>query len=66
MENEAVTRSSQTKADELEERLINFGVRIIRLTVNLPKTPAGRHIAESFAGFSDHHSKQLAPISGDS
>lgn len=45
MENEAVARSSQTKADELEERLISFAVRIIRLSGNLPKTPAGRHIA---------------------
>jgi len=38
-------KSSQTKADELEERLINFGVRIIKLSANLPKTPAGKHIA---------------------
>jgi hypothetical protein len=34
-------RRSQTKADELEECLISFAVRIIRLSANLPKTPAG-------------------------
>lgn len=33
-------RRSQTKADQLEERLIN-----IKLAANLPKTPAGKHIA---------------------
>ena len=33
------------RADELEERLIDFAVRIIKLTSRLPKTPAGRHIA---------------------
>ncbi len=37
--------SSQSKANELEERLINFAVRIIKLSASLPKTPAGKHIA---------------------
>src|SRR6266404_2945105 len=37
--------TSQSKAGELEERLIDFAVRIIRLTSRLPKTPAGKHIA---------------------
>jgi four helix bundle protein len=32
-------------ADELEERLVNFAVRIIKLSASLPRTPAGRHIA---------------------
>jgi four helix bundle protein len=32
-------------ADQLEQRLIDFAVRIIRLTDRLPKTAAGRHIA---------------------
>jgi four helix bundle protein len=32
-------------ADELEERLINFAVRIIKLSTVLPRTPAGKHIA---------------------
>ena len=37
--------SSQSRADELEDRLIDFAVRIIKLASHLPKTPAGRHIA---------------------
>src|SRR6266404_5710657 len=45
MENRTKTvKPSQSKADELEERLIDF-VRIIKLTSRLPKTPAGKHIA---------------------
>ena len=32
-------------ADQLEQRLIDFAVRIIRLTNRLPRTTAGRHIA---------------------
>jgi len=39
------TKASQTKAEELEGRLIDFAVRIIKLTSRLPKTPAGKHIA---------------------
>ncbi len=35
----------QARADELEDRLIEFAVRIIKLSANLPKTPAGKHIA---------------------
>ena len=31
--------------NDLEERLINFAVRIVNLSANLPKTPAGKHIA---------------------
>jgi four helix bundle protein len=34
-----------TKAEALEERLINFAVRILKLSANLPKTTAGKHIA---------------------
>jgi four helix bundle protein len=45
MEKETPRKDSQTKAIELEERLIDFAVRIIRLTAHLPKTPAGKHIA---------------------
>ena len=33
------------KGDDIEERLIDFAVRIIKLCVGLPKTPAGQHIA---------------------
>jgi len=35
----------QTKADELQERLIDFSVRIIKLSSKMPKTLVGRHIA---------------------
>ncbi len=44
MDNEPAAKSAQTRADELEERLINFAVRIIKLSANLPKTPTGKHI----------------------
>ena len=37
--------SQQSKADELEERLIDFAVRIVNLSASLPGTPAGKHIA---------------------
>jgi four helix bundle protein len=36
---------SQERADKLEERLIDFAVRIVILSANLPKTPAGKHVA---------------------
>lgn len=45
MENKLVARSPQAKADKLEERLINFAVRIIKLSASLPKTPSGKHFA---------------------
>lgn len=32
-------KSPQMRADELEERLIDFAVRVINLSANLPKTP---------------------------
>ena len=35
----------QSRADELEERLIDFVVRVVNLSANLPRTPAGKHIA---------------------
>ena len=38
-------KHSQSKADELEERLIEFAVRVIKLSASLPKTPVGKHIA---------------------
>ena len=40
-----VERDPQLRANELEERLIDFAVRIVRLSANLPKTTAGKHIA---------------------
>ena len=36
---------SRSRADELEERLIDFAVRIVKLSSCLPKTPAGKHTA---------------------
>src|SRR5215468_8857017 len=45
MEMESATKSAQSIADDLQERLIDFAVRIIRLSASLPKTPAGKHIA---------------------
>jgi four helix bundle protein len=38
-------KKPQSRADELEDRLINFAVRIVKLSASLPKTPAGRHVA---------------------
>ncbi len=35
---------SLSLADSLEERLVNFAVRIIKLSACLPRTPAGKHI----------------------
>lgn len=35
----------QSRADELEERLVDFAVRVVNLSASLPKTPAGKHIA---------------------
>jgi four helix bundle protein len=35
----------RTQADLLEERLIDFASKVIQFSAELPKTPAGRHIA---------------------
>ena len=45
MENDKDTPYPQSRADELEERLIDFAVRIVNLSSRLPRTPAGKHIA---------------------
>lgn len=45
MATEPIAKSAQARADELEERLIDFAVRLIKLSASLPKTPAGKHIA---------------------
>ena len=37
--------TSQARADALQERLIDFAARIIKLSAGLPKTAAGKHIA---------------------
>ena len=36
---------SREKSDELESRLVDFAVRIIKLSNSLLKTSAGRHVA---------------------
>jgi len=38
-------KDPQFLADQLEKRLIEFAVRIIKLSNCLPKTPAGKHIS---------------------
>ncbi len=38
-------KGRQKRADELEGRLIDFAVRIVKLSARLPRTPAGKHIA---------------------
>jgi four helix bundle protein len=42
---EEETRNSQSRANELEERLIEFAVRIVKLSARLPRTAAGKHVA---------------------
>ena len=37
--------TSPSFADELEERLIDFAVRVVKLSTRLPRTAAGKHIA---------------------
>src|ERR1043165_5365996 len=41
----ATARDIQSQANALEERLINYAVRIVKLSASLPKTAAGRHVA---------------------
>jgi hypothetical protein len=50
MEDRKAATHSQSRADELEERLIDFAVRIVKLSANLPKTLAGKHIAGQITG----------------
>lgn len=44
-EGTARAKEQQSQADELEERLIDFAVRIVKLSASLPRSSAGRHIA---------------------
>ena len=41
----ARAKEPQSQADELENRLIDFAVRIVKLSASLPRTAAGRHMA---------------------
>ena len=45
VENLKVAQNYQSRADKLEERLIDFAVRIVRLSSSLPRTAAGKHIS---------------------
>jgi four helix bundle protein len=45
MEKNPAAPNLQSRADELEERLIDFAVRVVSLSANLPGTPAGKHVA---------------------
>jgi four helix bundle protein len=45
MEDDRLSIGGQSPADKLEERLIDFAVRVINLSASLPKTAAGKHIA---------------------
>lgn len=47
-EGTARAKEPQSQADELEDRLIDFAVRIVKLSTRLPKTAAGPHIAGQF------------------
>lgn len=40
-----LSQNAKSQADELEERLIDFAVRIVKLSAHLPRTAAGKHIA---------------------
>ena len=44
-DNKIINEPSRSRADELEERLVDFAVRIVKLSSCLPKSPAGKHIA---------------------
>ena len=43
--NKKMTEEIEDKSYDLEERLIDFAVRIIRMAESLPKTRVGNHIA---------------------
>jgi len=45
MQNIKIERSALPGASTLEDRLIDFGVRIVALSANLPRTSAGKHLA---------------------
>src|SRR2546421_545709 len=45
MDIDETAKGRQKRADQLEGRLIDFAVRIVKLSARLPATPAGKHIA---------------------
>ena len=64
-------RNLQSRADELEERLIDFAVRIIRLSGSLPRSVAGKHIGGQImrsgtslrANYGKQEVRRVTPIS---
>src|SRR2546423_7664205 len=40
-----MAKEQRSQADEWEDRLVDFAVRIVRLSAGLPRTAAGRHVA---------------------
>ena len=44
MKNEQLTMKNEKRKDDLEERLLDFAVRIIKLAKALPNTSIGKHI----------------------
>ena len=45
MKEAQVSKAFLSQSDELEDRLIEFSVRIVNLSASLPRTPAGKHIS---------------------
>jgi four helix bundle protein len=43
---EPPTKTAAERKFDLEERLLDFSVRIVRVTEQTPKTDAGRHVAD--------------------
>ena len=43
---EPPTKTTTERKFDLEERLLDFSVRIVRVTEQTPKTDAGRHVAD--------------------
>ena len=41
----AAVKVQRSQADELEDRLVDFAVRIVKLSAALPRTAAGKHVA---------------------
>jgi len=54
------SKNAQSFADKLEDRLIEFAVRIIRLVARLPRTPAGKHVSGQIprSGTSPHQTME--------
>lgn len=42
MQNDKIVGGAQTQADELEDRLIDFAVRIVKLSASLPQDTSGQ------------------------